>query len=122
MQFLENKDLLSSKQIGSRSCRSTEDQPLLTYVGIIIAVERGCLVDMIYLDFCEAFDLVNHEILLMKLSCQGFQDQVSRWWEEFSCNRLLYVPVAGPKIDEETIKSGIPQEKCSWSTVVPHLR
>ena len=106
--FLETNDLLSSKQLGFNMGRSTEDQ-LLTFVEVINEVEKGCLVDVVYLDFFKKLDEVNHEILLMKSRCVGFSDQVLGLIKEFLCNRHLYVTFARAKSDEKNIKSRIPQ-------------
>ena len=78
-EFLDHNGLLSNRQFGFRKGRSTEDQLLLTYGGVVSEVDRGQVVDMIFLDFSKAFDLVSHSLLLTKLSCLGFSAGVTRW-------------------------------------------
>ena len=50
-----------------------EDQLLLTYDEITASVDSGFPVDLIMFDFCKAFDVVCHTVLLDKLRLQGIQ-------------------------------------------------
>ena len=63
----------------------------------------------IYLDFSKAFDTVNHDILLQKLSMYGVQDIALEWFRDYLANRSQYVTYNSMKSTKENITCGVPQ-------------
>ena len=66
-------------------------------------------VDVIYLDFCKAFDKVPHRRLLKKLYNYGITGKIFSWVKEFLSDRKQRVTIKGSKSEWRTITSGIPQ-------------
>jgi len=109
LDYLESNDLLSNSQFGFRKHRGTEDQLLLTYCDVVEGVDSGAVVDMIFLDFSKAFDVVSHGVLLGKLRALGFCRQVLAWIEGFLCGRSMLVSVGGTDSSSVDVLSGVPQ-------------
>ena len=53
--------------------------------------------DIIYLDFCKAFDKVPHKRLLQKLHGYGIRGKIHGWVKEFLSGREQQVIVNGSK-------------------------
>lgn len=62
-----------------------------------------------YTDFSKAFDMVNHGILLKKLSRYGVRSKALGWLRSYLSNRQLRVPVNGFLSNEFDVISGVPQ-------------
>ena len=107
--YLNDNSILSNQQYGFRSGMSTEDQLILTYGTICKCVDSGGMVDMIFLDFSKAFDLVSHRLLLQKLSALGFDSHFLSLLESFLLDRCFAVSVGGVLSSRRSVGSGVPQ-------------
>ena len=61
---------------------------------IIGTLNEGHGVDVVYLDFINAFDRVPHKILIMKLGKVGISGNLLCWCSSFLCNRFQRVVMA----------------------------
>ena len=106
--FIANQ-ILSDEQFGFRPGRSTEDQLLLTYDEVTVALDLGHPVDLVLFDFSKAFDVVRHTILLEKLRLVGVQGRLITWLTDFLVGRTMQVLVKGTTSSAAEVRSGVPQ-------------
>ena len=70
---------------------------------------KGYETDVIYLDYAKAFDKVDHNILLKKLSLYGITGRLHTWLTQFLRDRTQVVVVDGVKSQPAPVISGVPQ-------------
>ena len=109
MNYLDDNHILADQQFGFRSGRGTVDQLLLVYNDIAKWVDKGLVVDVVFLDYSKAFDVVSHTILLEKLSSLGFDDGLLNWIEMFLRDRFMCVSVSQHLSSPVEVTSGVPQ-------------
>ena len=106
---LVENGLLSPKQFGFVSGRSTITQ-LLNYLDKCAdVVAGGGIVDSIYFDFSKAFDTVPHKRLSVKMKAYGIEGKLLAWVEAFLTGREQMVRVNGELSTSKAVISGIPQ-------------
>ena len=108
-QFLEENELFNKTQHGFRFGRSCLSQLLDYHDKIVSLMERGVNVDSVYLDFSKAFDKVDHQIVLGKLSHFGIKGKLLLWIESFLTSRIQQVIVNGVLSNPCPVVSGVPQ-------------
>ena len=109
MNHLLENNLLTTKQHGFITGRSTVTQLLKYLDKCARAVAVGRVVDAIYLDFEKAFDTVPHRRLLEKLKAYGINGDVLEWVKDYLSNRTQIVSVNGTESDLGLVLSGVPQ-------------
>ena len=72
------------------------------------ALENGEFIIGVSLDFSKAFDTVNHEILLYKLSHYGSRGPALKWFGSYLGGRSQYVTYNGAKSSKKMNKCGVP--------------
>ena len=61
------------------------------------SLENGEFVVGVFLDFSNAFDTVNHDILLTKLHHYGIRSSAMKWFQSNLSDRYQYVTYNGIK-------------------------
>ena len=82
---------------------------LFVYSEVAKWVDDGKVVDMTYLDFLKAFDVVSHLLLLYKLQLLGFYLIVILWIRSFLIGRTMSVSVSGASSPSMPVTTGAPQ-------------
>ena len=106
-EYFERRGVLFDNQSGFRSNYSTDTCMINLTDYIKKEVAKGNLVGMVLIDLQKAFDTVDHEILLSKLSSVGISS-VS-WFRSYLFNRSQCVEVNGSRSDFLEITCGVPQ-------------
>ena len=109
MEHLKRNNLLNDAQHGFREGRSCLTNLLETLEQWTEILDEGDCIDVAYLDFRKAFDLVSHEHLIYKLSKYGINGQVLNWIKDFLSNRKQRVVIRGTASSWKGVKSGVPQ-------------
>ena len=109
VKHLLAEKLLSDKQYGFITGRSTTTQILYYLDNCIKEISSGGVIDAIYLDFSKAFDTVPHQRLLRKLEAYGIQGNILNWIKAFLIGRTQEVTINGTISEAVSVLSGIPQ-------------
>ena len=88
--------------------RSCTTQLLEFLEDITTALDQGDDFDVIYLDFCKAFDKLPHKRLLKELWGYGIRGNVHAWVKDFLTNRSQLVKINGASSEPVNVTSGVP--------------
>ena len=108
-KHLTSNNILSDKQHGFREGRSCLTNLLEIIESWTDILDDDDGVDVAYLDFRKAFDLVSHRHLIYKMSKYGITRQTLNWVEAFLSNRKQKVVIRGTASELLEVTSGVPQ-------------
>ena len=72
-------------------------------------IDNGSMNSVVFLDIRKAFDTIDHQILIKKLSQYGIQDDELNFFESYLENRKRCCSVNGKLSDRQKIEYGVPQ-------------
>jgi len=107
--YLDKHGLLYRLQSGFRSKHSCHTALTHLTNAWLTAMNRGEMTGAVFLDFSKAFDLVNHHLLVEKLSVYQLSKESIKFFTSYLNNRRQYVFVNGQRSSEGAIKHGVPQ-------------
>ena len=108
-QHMRENNLFSKHQYGFIDRRSTTLQLLYILDEWTEILEDGGTVNVVYMDFMEAFDKVPHERPFAELSAYGIGGDVLAWIRGFLLNWKQQVSVREATSQCKEVTSGIPQ-------------
>ena len=102
-------ELIHSTQYGFMAAKLCQTN-LIEYLNTLTKlVDEGYNVDVIYLDFANAFDKVPHQRLLQNLEGLGISGKVLSWIRGWLSDGLQRVVLNGNASDWMPVSSGVPQ-------------
>ena len=109
MDFVTKKNILYKLQSGFRKFHSTDIYLLYLQDKVSKGFDSGLLTGVILIDLQEAFDTIDHKILLEKMKCMGFSNGVAKWFECYLSKRMFSVHVEDSFSDKAIIICGVSQ-------------
>ena len=106
--LIENK-LINKYQSGFRSLHSTVTALLDATNEWYINIDKDLITSVTFLDLAKAFDTVDHNILLQKLSFYGSDQDTLSWFFSYLSDRKQKCCVNGVLSDSGIITCGVPQ-------------
>ena len=92
-------------QAGGYSC---ESQVITVCQDIADSMDNGDRIDAILIAFSKGFDLVPHDLLLMKIANSGVDSRLVAWEREFLLGCTQRVRVGWHLSEEVWVTSGVP--------------
>ena len=109
MNFLKIYNCLYDLQFGFRSKHSTVHALINITECVRSALDEGKYACGIFVDLHKAFDTVNHNILLDKLSHSGIRGNMNEWFKSYLQGRNQIVSINGVESELTELKHGVPQ-------------
>ena len=107
--FLDVNKSLYNLQFGFRAKHSTIHALIQITEKIRAEIDNNNYACGIFLDLQKAFDTVDHNILIKKLSYYGIRGISNKWFQSFLSNRTQSVEINGKKSSSLPVEYGVPQ-------------
>ena len=116
--FLEQQNCFYNAQFGFCLSLSTNNALMLINENIQSQLDQNKFCARVFVDLKKAFDTVDHEILLKKLSHYGIRGIANEWFCSYLTKRKQYV-INGNQVS--TLNDKLPPRRgCSLEAVEPH--
>ena len=107
--YLLNSDFFSESQFGFRPKHSCESALLCMVDDWATEVDRSKFCGVAFIDMRKAFDSVNYDVLLNKLSMIGCSENALAWFKSYFCFRDQLTEIGGKLSNTRSTISGVPQ-------------
>ncbi|CAM5112568.1 unnamed protein product [Eretmochelys imbricata] len=109
LKHLEERKVIRNSQHGFTKGKTCLTNLIAFYDEITGSVDEGKAVDVLFLVFSKAFDMVSHSILASKLKKYGLDEWTIRWIESWRDCRAQRVVINGSMSSWQLVSSGVPQ-------------
>lgn len=108
-QFFDKTNIIHNTQSGFRRKHSCTTALVRLIDSWLEDIDSGKYVGAVFLDLRKAFDLVDHEILIHKLSIYNFSNSSMSLFSSYLLNRHQIIKSGAIVSDSLVLKSGVPQ-------------
>ncbi|MCG7875530.1 MAG: reverse transcriptase family protein [Candidatus Thiodiazotropha endolucinida] len=109
MNYLNKYKLLHESQSGFRQKHSCQTALIKLVDQWMSCIDKGDLVGALFIDFRKAFDVVDHSILIKKLSLYKMSETSLQWFRSYLTDRKQAVKHGKGQSNLTEIKAGVPQ-------------
>ena len=109
LNFLEETGQHEPHQSAYRSAHSTETALVRVSSDILSALDRREGVFLVLLDLSAAFDTIDRELMLNRLSNIGVEGTTLRWFSLYLQDRHQFVSISGSTSKSIPLRFGVPQ-------------
>ncbi|CAM5155124.1 unnamed protein product [Natator depressus] len=109
LKHLEERTVIRNIHHGFTKGKSCLTNLIAFYDEITGSVDEGKAVDVLFLDFSKAFDMVSHSILASKFKKYGLDEWTIKWVESWLDCRAQWVVINGSMSIWQPVSSGVPQ-------------
>ena len=107
--YLNNNEIITSKQFGFRPKLSTGTTLAYFTDNILQNMEAGSFAGAVFLDLSKAFDTMDHHLLLRKLTNIGLTSSTTQWFRSYLTNRSQITSVGDAHSAAAEMPVGVPQ-------------
>ena len=107
--FLRVNNLLYELQLAFRSGHSAETALIRLTDQILKNMDNDVVTGLVFIDFRKAFDVIDHELFLKKLSIYGATPSSVAWFKSYLSERKQFISLGKTTSKQLTVKQGVPQ-------------
>ena len=107
--YMKENNLLHQLQSGFQQFHSTETALIRLTDQILLHMDNDRVTGLIFIDYKKAFELIDHDIVLLKLEAYGVESKELMLLKQYLRGRKQSVTINGVQSDPQPITHGIPQ-------------
>ena len=116
--YLTDNSLIYPRQSGFRKRHGTETALIRIIDELLFKLYGNKVCGLVLVDYCKAFDMVDHAILHDKLNAYGVDGSSLAWFKSYLSDRRQLVSLAGTMSDMTTVRHGVPQARGGGGTPI----